>query len=153
MRTKSTIEQMSDEMLKFNIRSYMIESVMSRLYRKEPKLLISHEQFIENEYKKCRDNPYYFYNTYYMIGTMKATTNLSEEEFNKKCREVQDFIPHRRRPKRGSVIDAQIELEEERRKLVEHIEFTQLSQESLDKIRKQRPLINEMLRKKYSKKP
>lgn len=46
----------------------------------------TNEQKIEEEamqeYKKCIDSPYYFYTNYATINGTKATTNLTEQEFN-----------------------------------------------------------------------
>lgn len=35
------------------------------------------------ELDKCKQSPYYFYTNYWTINGQKATTMLSEEEFNK----------------------------------------------------------------------
>ncbi len=37
----------------------------------------------KEEMDKCIESPYYFYTTYFMVDGKKATTFLSEEEFNK----------------------------------------------------------------------
>lgn len=34
------------------------------------------------EFEKCKQNPYYFYTKYFTVNGKKATTSLSEEEFN-----------------------------------------------------------------------
>lgn len=44
---------------------------------------MSNESRAKEEIKKCTDSPYYFYTTYFMVNGEKATTRLSEEEFNR----------------------------------------------------------------------
>jgi len=39
-------------------------------------------EYIENEIKKCKDSPYYFYTTYFTVDGKPATTRHSEEDFN-----------------------------------------------------------------------
>jgi hypothetical protein len=50
------------------------------------------QEWINEEYQKCKESPYYFATTYLEvstpIGMMKYTTILSEEEFNKKFKEI-----------------------------------------------------------------
>jgi hypothetical protein len=39
---------------------------------------------IKEEYEKCINSAYYFYTKYFYINNKPATTNLTEEEFNKR---------------------------------------------------------------------
>lgn len=40
------------------------------------------------EANKCKDNPYYFFTTYWTVNGEKATTSLPEEDFNKRFKEL-----------------------------------------------------------------
>ena len=36
----------------------------------------------EEELRKCKESPYYFFTNYYTVDGKKATTRLNEEDFN-----------------------------------------------------------------------
>ncbi len=40
-------------------------------------------EYVVEEMDKCKNNPYYFFTTYFIVNGKKATTILSEKEFNK----------------------------------------------------------------------
>lgn len=42
------------------------------------------------ELQKCKDNPYYFMTTYWKVDGKSFTTHLTEEEFNKQFKQMQN---------------------------------------------------------------
>lgn len=47
-----------------------------------------YKEVSQEEMQKCKDNPYYYFTTYITINGEPATTNLTEEQFNKQFREL-----------------------------------------------------------------
>lgn len=44
--------------------------------------LVEKNYRLEAEFEKCKASPYYFYTNHFMVNGKKATTPLSEEDFN-----------------------------------------------------------------------
>lgn len=40
------------------------------------------------EFEKCKQSPYYLYTNYFTVNGEKATTRLSEEDFNKLFKQI-----------------------------------------------------------------
>ena len=54
----------------------------------------------EAEYAKCKASPYYFYTNYITFDGEKATTHLTEEEFNQYIKDLNHA--RRKRPTRSA---------------------------------------------------
>ena len=46
------------------------------------------DNFLKGELERCKSSPYYFYTHYIKINGKKATTNLSEKEFNERFKKI-----------------------------------------------------------------
>lgn len=50
------------------------------------------DEEIQQEYQKCRDSPYYFAITYLTVNGKPFKTELSEEKFNERYRQVNNYV-------------------------------------------------------------
>jgi hypothetical protein len=48
--------------------------------------------YFKEELEKCKESPYYYFTNYYIINGEKATTRLTEKEFNKAVKALSKIV-------------------------------------------------------------